>query len=316
MHLVLWAIPVFGLTMLIELLTSRRAAVKGYHAKDSAASLSMGVGNLVVMFSVKVLLLALFMVVYRFRIFDLPKGVWWVWLLLIPAEDFCYYWYHRASHEVRLLWAAHVNHHSSTHYNLSTALRQSWTGPLVGWVFWLPLPLLGFHPLMVVTAQSISLLYQYWIHTELIDRLGPFEWLFNTPSHHRVHHGQDALYLDRNHGGILILWDRLFGSFEPERARPVYGLTTDLHSYNPLVIAFHEWRDLARDLRHARSWRGRLRYLFGPPGWREDGGGQTADVLRRAALESGAAPGAPGQDPATSPTGDLEGGDSRLQRQY
>ncbi|MED6334693.1 MAG: sterol desaturase family protein [Planctomycetota bacterium] len=296
MNMILWAIPVFGITMLIELLTSRHAAVKGYRAKDSAASLSMGVGNLVVMFSMKGLLFGLFMLVYQLRIFDLPPGAWWVWLLLIPTEDFFYYWYHRASHEVRFFWAAHVNHHSSTHYNLSTALRQSWTGPLIGWVFWMPLPLLGFHPLMVVTAQSISLLYQYWIHTELIGRMGPFEWVFNTPSHHRVHHGRDALYLDRNHGGILILWDRLFGSFEPERARPVYGLTTDLQSHNPLAIAFHGWGELARDLRQARSWRERLCYLFGPPGWRAEGSGQTAGALRRAALEAEQArPGGQGQ---------------------
>jgi len=316
MYILLWAIPVFGLTMLIELLASRHAAVKGYRAKDSAASLSMGVGNLVVMFSVKGFFFGLFMLVYQLRIFDLPLGAWWVWLLLIPAEDFCYYWFHRASHEVRLFWAAHVNHHSSTHYNLSTALRQSWTAPLLGWAFWMPLPLLGFHPLMVATAQSISLLYQYWIHTELIGRMGPLEWVLNTPSHHRVHHGRDALYLDRNHAGILIIWDRLFGTFEPERARPVYGLTNDLHSYNPFVIAFHEWRALARALRGARGWGERLRYLLGPPGWRADGSGQTASVLRRAALEADEGRRALEQAPPASPTGEYEGGDSRLQGQH
>jgi len=281
MNIVYWAIPFFLVSMLVEWRLTRAARVKGYRGKDSAASISMGLGYLAIAFVLKGLTFAGFLVLWEHRFFDIPSDAWWAWVILIPAEDFCYYWYHRAGHEIRFFWAAHVNHHSSTSYNLSTALRQSWTAPLVGPWFWAPLPLLGFHPLMVVAAQSISLVYQYWIHTELVDRMGPLEWVFNTPSHHRVHHGRNPRYLDRNHGGILIVWDRIFGTFEPETERPDYGLTTNLETYNPVVIAFHEWRDMLRDVAHAKTWRGRFGYLFGPPGWREDGKGKTSRDLRR-----------------------------------
>jgi sterol desaturase/sphingolipid hydroxylase (fatty acid hydroxylase superfamily) len=284
MTILLWAIPVFLITVLLEWRLTLGRDVLGYRLKDSAASLSMGVGNLVVMFGSKLVTLGIFWAVYEYRFFELSQSHGWVWVLLILGDDFCYYWYHRLGHEVRVFWAAHVNHHSSTSYNLSTALRQSWTGPLLGWIFWLPMPLLGFHPLMIVLAQSINLLYQYWIHTELIGSMGPYGWIFNTPSHHRVHHGADPRYLDRNYAGILIIWDRLFGTFEPEGVRPTYGLTKNLTSYNPVVIAFHEWQAIFRDVWQAKTWRGRLGYVFARPGWREDGTGQTAVDLRQNAI--------------------------------
>lgn len=285
MELLFWAIPIFFLTMFIEWRLTQGHDVVGYALKDSAASLAMGAGNMVVMFGSKVLALAAFIAVYQFRIFDIPADTWWPWLILIPAEDLCYYWFHRVGHVVRIFWAAHVNHHSSTRYNLSTALRQSWTGPFFTWIFWLPLPILGFNPLMVIIAQTVSLLYQYWIHTETIERMGVFGWVFNTPSHHRVHHGRNPQYLDRNYAGILIVWDRMFGTFEPEGIRPDYGLTQNIESYNPIVVAFHEWHALAKDLRSAKTWRGRLGYLFAPPGWREDGTGKTSKILRQEAIE-------------------------------
>ena len=284
MDLLLWAVPVFIVTMWFEWRLTLKADVQGYRLKDTAACLSMGLGNLAVMGTTKAAVLGIFIWLYEFRLFEIPTDTWWAWALLLLSEDFCYYWFHRFGHVVRFFWAAHVNHHSATSYNLSTALRQSWTGPLIGWVFWVPLPLLGFDPLMIITAQAISLLYQYWIHTELIDTMGPLEWVLNTPAHHRVHHGTDALYLDRNYAGILIIWDRLFGTFEPETHRPSYGLTTNLDTYHPVRIAFHEWAAITRDLRSAESWRGRLGYLFAPPGWREDGSGATSEVLRARAL--------------------------------
>ena len=283
MTILLWAIPFFFLTMFIEWRLTLPEEVRGYWLKDTAASLSMGIGNLCVMFTLKLGTVGIFLAVYEYRIFEIPQDTWWAWVLLLLAEDFCYYWFHRSGHEIRFFWAGHVNHHSAQSYNLSTALRQSWTSPVTSWMFWLPLPLLGFHPLMIVLAQSISLLYQYWIHTELIGNMGLFGWVFNTPSHHRVHHGSNPLYLDRNHGGILIIWDRLFGTFQRELDRPEYGLTKNIESYNPLVVAFHEWQSLGRDLREAKSWRGRLGYLFAPPGWREDGSGTTSSMLRAAA---------------------------------
>jgi sterol desaturase/sphingolipid hydroxylase (fatty acid hydroxylase superfamily) len=203
-----------------------------------------------------------------------------IWAAAFVVEDFTYYWFHRCSHDVRILWAAHVNHHSSESYNLSTALRQSWTTPFTTLLFYWPLPLLGFHPYMIFIATSASLLYQFWIHTECIDRLGPFERVFNTPSHHRVHHGSNLEYLDRNHGGILILWDRWFGTFEPEVATVKYGLTKNIDSFNPLRIAFHEFAAIARDVRAASDWRARFGYVFGPPGWSHDGSSQTTRELR------------------------------------
>ena len=158
MTILLWAVPIFLLTMLLEWRLTIDGDVLGYRGKDSATSIGMGLGNLAVMFTIKAVTVIPAFLFYEYRVFDLPTNAWWVWLLLIPAEDFCYYWYHRACHGVRFLWAAHVNHHSSTSYNLSTALRQSWSAWAGGWLFWLPLPLLGFHPLMVIFAQSISLL--------------------------------------------------------------------------------------------------------------------------------------------------------------
>jgi sterol desaturase/sphingolipid hydroxylase (fatty acid hydroxylase superfamily) len=189
---------------------------------------------------------------------------------------------------VRLLWAAHENHHSSQRFNLSTALRQSWTTPFTTLPCYAVLPLLGFHPLMVATEVSVSLLYQFWIHTERIERLPRwYELVFNTPSHHRVHHGANVEYLDRNHGGILILWDRLFGTFEPERARVRYGLTKNIDSFNPFRIAFHELVSMLRAARRATSWREAAGYLLRPPGWSPDGSSRTAAELQAALRATG-----------------------------
>lgn len=287
--LIYYAIPAFLITVALEALWARGAgrerSIRGYESRDTWASLSMGVGNVIIAGFFKVLVVALWAFLYEHRLFDLPNA-WWTWVLLFVAEDFCYYWFHRTSHDVRFFWAAHVNHHSSTHYNLSTALRQSWTTPFTGVPFWLVLPLLGFSPAMILVQQAISLLYQYWLHTESIRTLGPFELVFNTPSHHRVHHGRNARYLDRNHGGILIVWDRLFGTFEPEIETPDYGLTKNLETFNPIRIAFHEWVAIARDAAKARSVRDALGFVFGPPGWAPDGKGQTSKVLRERASTS------------------------------
>ena len=285
--LIAYAVPFFiGLVLLEAVLTSvrqtrQRRELRGYEVRDTFASLAMGLGNVGVSLLGKGVSLALLSVAYQHALFDLGRG-WTVWVVLIVAEDFCYYWFHRLHHEVRLLWAAHVNHHSSRFYNLSTALRQSWSTPLTGPIFWLPLALLGFHPVMILTAQAVSLVYQFWLHTELIGRLGPFEWLFNTPSHHRVHHGRNVEYLDRNYAGILILWDRLFGSFEPEAAPVDYGLTRNLERPGVLYAATHEWQAVLRDMRNADGWRERAAYALRPPGWSPDASSQTASQMRGA----------------------------------
>ena len=272
--LIYLAIPVFLITLAIEAAWARRRKgdprIIGYTTKDTFASLAMGLGNVGIAAVTKLGTFALMTWLYQYRVATLPN-LWWTWVLLFFAEDFCYYWFHRASHEVRALWAAHVNHHSSEHYNLSTALRQSWTTPFTAPAFWLALPLVGFAPWMVFTQQAISLLYQYWIHTEAIDRLpAPLEFVFNTPSHHRVHHGANPEYLDRNHGSILIIWDRLFGTFEREDQPVVYGLTKNIDSVNPVRIATHEWRDIARDIAASTTWRDRWSFLLRGPGWAHD----------------------------------------------
>ncbi len=280
--LLLWAIPFFVVTLVAEALWARRArTLRPYELKDTATSLSLGIVHLGVAALAGGAVLVLWGWVHDHRLFDLRADAWWSWVLLLFLEDLTYYVWHRTSHEVRFFWASHVNHHSSTAYNLSTALRQSVTDPLTGHVFWLPLVLLGFHPLMVVTQQAVSLLYQYLLHTEAVGRLpGVIEAVFNTPSHHRVHHGSNAAYLDRNHAGIFIIWDRLFGTFVPEREPVVYGLTKDLGTFNFLTVAFHEWAAIGRDVKRAKSVREVLGAVFGPPGWQADGRGETSAVLR------------------------------------
>lgn len=288
MTFILFAIPGFLGTLVLEYLIGRRHARRGrgYAGRDTTASLLMGIGNVALSFIFRAASFGLFVWVYQFRLFEIPATAWWTLPLLIVCEDYCYYWFHRVHHEVRFFWGAHVNHHSSVHYNLSTALRQSWTTPITGPIFWAPLALVGFPPALILVAQAISLLYQYWLHTELIPKLGPFEWVFNTPSHHRVHHGRNPEYLDRNYAGILIIWDRLFGTFEPERAPVDYGLTKNIETYNPLKIAFHEFIAMFRDAWRAKGIGNRLGYLLRPPGWLPDGKGLTAADLRRQAEAS------------------------------
>ena len=196
----------------------------------------------------------------------MPTDAWWAWLLLFLGDDLAYYWFHRISHVSRFFWASHIVHHSSQHFNLSTALRQTWV-PMTYLPFWLPLLLLGFPPWMVLLAQSWSLIYQFGLHTERIGRLPwPLEAVFNTPSHHRVHHGANEQYLDRNYAGILIIWDRLFGTFIPESERVRYGLTKNITTFNPVRVAFGEYAALARDLRAAKGWRLRLQVALRGPG--------------------------------------------------
>jgi sterol desaturase/sphingolipid hydroxylase (fatty acid hydroxylase superfamily) len=283
-NLIHWAIPFFVGFILLEIGISAWQKRKLYEAKDAFSSITMGLGNVITGLVSKVIVFWAFTLVHQYAIFDLGYQ-WWVWILAFFADDISYYWFHRTSHNVRFFWASHVVHHSSRFYNLSTALRQTWTGNFTGtFIFWLWMPLLGFEPLMIVFLQSISLLYQFWIHTEVIDRLPRwFEAVFNTPSHHRVHHSSDLKYLDRNHAGILIIWDKIFGTFQEEEEHPTYGLTRNIHTFNPLIIATHEWWDMIKDVwRYPRfAWN----YLFGPPGWSHDGSRKTTrELIQEGAL--------------------------------
>ncbi|HEY6352510.1 MAG TPA: sterol desaturase family protein [Candidatus Angelobacter sp.] len=261
------AIPAFILLLVLETVIDAVMRRDLYEIRDTAASLTMGTGNVVIGLGAKAMIFGVYTLVHRFAIFNIGYQ-WWSWVLIVFADDLSYYVFHRTSHECRLFWASHVIHHSSQRYNLGTALRQTWTGSFMSFIFWLWLPLVGFQPAMVMTMQAISLLYQFWIHTEVIRSLGPLEAVMNTPSHHRVHHATNARYLDRNHAGIFIIWDRLFGTFEPEdmQDKPVYGLTTNINSYNPFRIAFHEWIDIWHDMRKAPTWREKLACIFGRPG--------------------------------------------------
>jgi len=268
-NLIHWAIPGFILLLVLEAVADARMRRELYLLPDTAASLSMGLGNVFIGLVTKAMVFSIFSFVHRFAIFNIGYQ-WLAWALVFFADDFSYYWFHRVSHECRFFWASHVVHHSSQRYNLGTALRQTWTGTFMSWVFWLWMPLIGFPPLMVLTMQAVSLLYQFWIHTELVRHMGPLEKVMNTPSHHRVHHGVNQAYLDRNHAGILIVWDRMFGTFVPEEEKPVYGLTKNVASYNPFRIAFHEWIDMWHDVRTAPTWRLKMRYVFGRPGWKEE----------------------------------------------
>lgn len=209
--------------------------------------------------------------------------------LLFVGQEFCYYWYHRAAHRVRWFWATHAVHHTPNELNLAAAYRLGWTGKITGTtIFFSPLVLIGFPPGAVLATLTLNLLYQFWLHATWIPKLGWLEYVLNTPSHHRVHHACNVDYLDANFGGVLIVFDRLFGSFVAERADlPCkYGLTKPVLSYNPLFIAFHEWIALGRDLLGARSLREIASFLFGPPGWRPDGAGLTTEDMRH---RSGAA---------------------------
>ena len=277
------AIPAFGLFILIEIVLAKWVGTAEFELKDTMASLVMGLVNKVLTGLAGIVTFGASVWMYEHRLFDLPTDAIWVVVLLFFVEDFTYYWYHRYGHRCRWAWASHVNHHSSQHYNLSTALRQPWTLFFSGgWVLWLPLALLGFHPIFIAFQRAVSLVYQFWVHTETIDRLGPLEWIFSTPSNHRVHHGSNIEYVDRNYGGILIIWDRMFGTYQRElEEEPVeYGLIDDIGTFNPIRIAFHEWVSLGRDVLEASSWRDRLMYMFGPPGWSPDGSKKTVAELR------------------------------------
>ena len=289
-NIILYAIPFFILAMLVELWVTIKMHIKTYETKDAFASLSMGIGNVLISFLSKAIVLASFFYIYEhFRFFTIPL-TWWSFVLIFFADDFTYYWYHRVSHECRFFWASHVVHHSSEHYNLSTALRQTWSGSFFSFIFWLWMPLVGFHPAMILLQMSISLLYQFWIHTEAIHKMPKwFEAVMNTPSHHRVHHGSNPIYLDRNHAGILIIWDKLFGTFQPEleNEKVVYGLVKNIHTYNPIKIAFLEWIYMFKDaFTGKKSLKQRLLYLTKPPGWKHDGTGKISEELRAEWLKS------------------------------
>jgi sterol desaturase/sphingolipid hydroxylase (fatty acid hydroxylase superfamily) len=269
---VTYAVPFFLLTILVEL-----AALKwldhdenaaGYDAKDTRTSMLMGLGSLVSTLAFKVGAFVVYNAVFVYLApFVLPTDTWWGWVVAIAAVDLAYYFSHRFVHRVNVGWAAHQAHHSSEYLNFGTALRQKWN-PWFEFFFFLPLPFLGIAPWVIYLAFGFNLIYQFFVHTELVGKMWrPVELVMNTPSHHRVHHGSDPEYLDKNYAGILIIWDRLFRTFTAERQRPTYGLTYKVDTYNLLKLQYGDYVQMARDVRSAQRFRDKLGYIFGPPGW-------------------------------------------------
>ncbi|MBH2034767.1 MAG: sterol desaturase family protein [Pseudomonadales bacterium] len=271
MNYVLYAIPFFFVLIGLELLVDRWRGVSTYRLADSINSLSAGVLSQVSGLLTKSLgLLTYGFAVQHLALFDLSAQQTWVWVLAFVLYDFCYYWNHRLGHERNVLWAAHSVHHQSEDYNLSTALRQTSSGFLFGWIFYLPLAVLGVPLLVFLTVAALNLLYQFWVHTRHVPKLGWYEWAFVTPSNHRAHHAQNAIYMDRNYGGVFILWDRLFGTFQEELDEDpvIFGVTTPLASWNPLWANLQFYVQLWRDAARAASWWDKLRIWFMPTGWR------------------------------------------------
>jgi sterol desaturase/sphingolipid hydroxylase (fatty acid hydroxylase superfamily) len=269
-NLIALAIPLFFLGMGLELyLAHRRGLKRIYRLADSATDLSCGIlSQLGGLFSTLVVVWAYNCVWVNWRIWNGATALQPVtWVLCFLGVDLGYYWFHRVSHECAIAWGTHIVHHQSEDYNLAVALRQDVLQPLLSTWFYLPMAFLGFPVAMYATCSALNTLYQFWIHTQLVDRLGPLEWVMNTPSHHRVHHGSDAKYLDRNYAGTFIIWDRFFGSFKAEEERPSFGVTDPLCSWNPLWAHVHYYRSLARKVGRAPGWANKVQVVFRGPGW-------------------------------------------------
>ena len=281
-----YAAPLFVLSVALEWVFVSRKTLKGQYAtKDAVASMMMGLGNLVSDLIFGFISLGFLLWLWQFRLIDLGHSLGVIIAALI-LQDFVYYWKHRAAHRVRWFWSAHVVHHSSEHYNLSTALRQPWNNHFTGYILLsTPLILLGFHPLLIGFVGSVNLLYQFWIHTESIDRMPKwFEAVFNTPSHHRAHHATNPRYLDSNFAGIFIIWDKMFGTFVPELEDETitYGIVKPIETFNPIKIAFVEWINIFKDMfARGLTLKQRLLYAFAPPGYSHDGSRKGSQALKQ-----------------------------------
>lgn len=280
-----FAFPCYFILIGIELFFSTKHKLELYEKKDTRTNFLVTLGLLFFSFFARVFSYYVFVIVYQYRLVEIPE-IWWAWIILLFADDFTYYWYHRMHHKVRIFWAAHVVHHSSQLLNFSTPFREPWVITLYYNLFWLWLPFIGFQPWMVLTMISINLIYQFWTHTTLVGKLGFVEWFMNTPSHHRVHHASNVQYLDKNHAGIFIIWDRLFGTFQEEQEKPVYGLTNNINTYNIISINFNEYALLWKDVRKAKTFSEIIKYLFYSPGWSPDGSSKTSKQLQMEMLSS------------------------------
>jgi sterol desaturase/sphingolipid hydroxylase (fatty acid hydroxylase superfamily) len=280
------AIPVFFVLIVLELIVSRVQGERRFELQDTITDLSCGVGEQVLLPFQKTAILAGYVFLYeRFRVTTLSTTSPLVWIALLLGVDLGYYAFHRASHRVNFIWATHVVHHQSEEYNLAVALRQSWFFKLIEWWFYLPLAIVGFEPEMFLAMTTFNTLGQFWLHTRAVKRLGPLEWIFNTPSHHRVHHGINPKYIDKNYGGLLIIWDRMFGTFKKEEEEPVYGTVKPLASFNPLWANAEYWVEIAKLSRSCTTIAEKMYAWLAPPEWRPKalGGKVTIPETSRAA---------------------------------
>ena len=281
MNFILYAVPFFFLLIGIELLLEKVRKTQYYRTNDAISSLSAGVLSRMVDIVKALLPLTIYVFVFEnFAFIQLPDTAL-VWVVAFVLYDFCYYWNHRLGHEISLLWAAHVVHHSSEEYNLTTALRQS-SSSIFNWIFYLPLALIGIDPILLIAVGSLNLIYQFWVHTRHIPQLGWFEWVFVSPSNHRVHHAQNRIYIDRNYGGVFIIWDRLFGTFQEELDHEpvIFGLRSSLKSWNPIYANVQVYAQLWRDSWHTKKWSDKWRVWLGRTGWRPVDVSQTFPIVK------------------------------------
>ena len=262
--------PIVLAMIFVELLISSWQNKKYYKTEDTICTAGLLAGNIIVAFSIKGLILAFHFYLYQFKIIELASilPLWAMWVLSFVMIDFVFYIYHRMSHRVRFLWAIHMSHHSSEEMNFAVSFRQAWFGPISKIPFFIMLPLIGLDPTIIAVVGIISTLWGIVGHTQIINKLGPLEWVFNTPSHHRVHHGSNEQYIDKNYGNLLIIWDRMFGTFEPEKELVRYGLVKNVNTFNPVKITFMGWKAILNDIKQSKSFLEGLRLFFGPPNTR------------------------------------------------
>jgi len=260
-------VPIVLTMIFVELVISNWQNKKYYKRADSLCTTGLLTGNIIVAFSIKGLILALHFYLYQFKVIELASilPLWAMWVLTFIMIDLVFYVYHRMSHRIRFLWAIHLSHHSSEEMNFAVSFRQAWFGPISKVPFFMVLPLIGLDPTIIAVAGVISTLWGIVGHTQIIGKLGPIEWFFNTPSHHRVHHGSNKQYIDKNYGNLLIIWDRLFGTFEAEKESVSFGLVKNVNTFNPMKITFMIWSDMYHEIKNSKNFSHALRLFFGPP---------------------------------------------------
>ena len=276
------SIPIYTIVIAIEILYSYWKQKKYYSTKGLLSNLYLTTLNFSLDILVRGICLGVLWYFYQFKFIEIDKVIHPViyWSALLFAEDFAFYWMHRIDHYCRFFWAVHVTHHSSEEFNLTVGFRSSVFQPLYRFIYFIPLSLVGFDPLDVMFMYAATQIYGILIHTKTVGNLGFLEWFLSTPSHHRVHHGSNIKYLDKNMGMIFIIWDKVFGTFEKEEEVVVFGLTENLKTYNPMTLVFHEWRAIFEDLKKQTSIKNKIMYVFGPPGWSHDGSRKTSKQLR------------------------------------